>query len=224
MEIGLLYKDMAIRGTFQVSQGSLECARNFKHLGQSQESKAVCDLIGELDMLKYTTRTHVLAIDTGPRYSGFCHFQITRDGQQPYEMKEFGVIGNHDLISTIEQKAHCAIVMENFQSMGMAVGRSVFESCIWLGRFIEAARRSHHRRPVLLMYRPAIKLEICGSSRAKDKNVRQSIIDMFDGSMGGGKCPQIGTKKSRGPLYGVSSHVWSALAAGISLDKIMSNY
>jgi hypothetical protein len=224
MKIGSLYKEMGIRGTFQVSQGSLECAKNFKHLGQSHESKAVCDLIGELDMLKLQTRTHVLAIDTGSRVTGFCHFQICKDGEQPYRLIDFGIVNNQELLTVIEDKSHCAIVMENFQSMGMAVGRSVFESCIWLGRFIETARRSHSRKPVFLMYRPCIKLEICGSSRAKDKNVRQSIIDMFDGSSGGGKCPQIGTKKQKGPLYGVSSHVWSALAVGISLDKIMSNY
>ena len=226
MEIGSLYKNMGIRGTYQVSRESIECAKNFKHLGRPRESKAVRDLIGELNLLQLRNQTQqkIFAIDTGSRYSGYCHFQIARDGIQPYLLISHGVVENSDLIKLLVQHRNSAIVMENFQSMGMAVGKTVFESCIWLGRFVETARRSNKDRPVFFMHRTTAKLEICGQSRAKDSNVRQAIIDIFTGVEDGGKVPQIGTKKNQGPLYGVKSHVWSALAVGISLDKLMSIY
>jgi hypothetical protein len=96
---------------------------------------------------------------------------------------------------------------------GMPAGKSVFETCIWIGRFIEACRQRQ-----LLSYRllrATIKSHICGSVRANDSNIRQALIDRFSPS-GGGKTPQIGTKKQPGPLYGVKSHIWSALAVAIA--------
>jgi len=222
MEIESLLKSMAIHGTFQVNQESIECVKNFEPVKWTQEGKAVTDVIDELARLNSRRRNQVFAIDTGSQKSGFCQFEITPDGYQPYRMITHGVIDNADLVILLMLKKDCAIVMENFQSMGMAVGKSVFDSCIWLGRFIEMARRSNDKRPVFLMHRTTVKREICGQTRAKDKNVRQSIIDMFGVGGGDGKVPQIGTKKNKGPLYGVSSHVWSALAVGISLDKITS--
>lgn len=237
MEIGSLSRGMAIHGTFQVNRESIECVKNFKPVGLTQESKAVRDVIGEFDMLKsgglirfqenstvHPARNQVFAIDTGSQKSGYCKFEITPDGEQPYRIITHGVVDNADLVIFLLLQKDCAIVMENFQAMGMAVGKSVFDSCIWLGRFIEMARRVNDQRPVFLMHRTTVKREICGQTRAKDANVRQAIIDMFTGVEDGGKVPQIGTKKNQGPLYGVKSHVWSALAVGISLDKLMSVY
>jgi hypothetical protein len=57
------------------------------------------------------------------------------------------------------------------------------------------------------VYRRDVKLHICGSQRAKDANIRQALIDCY-----GGKVEAIGKKKAPGPLYGISSHAWSALA------------
>ena len=56
---------------------------------------------------------------------------------------------------------------------------------------------------------------LCGTPRAKDTNIRQRVIDIFPAT-GGGKTPQIGTKKEPGPLYGVTSHCISALAVGLT--------
>jgi hypothetical protein len=54
-----------------------------------------------------------------------------------------------------------------------------------------------------MVYRNAVKLHICGTPRAKDPNIRQALIDKYGAP---------GTKKNPGPTYGVSSHLWSALA------------
>jgi hypothetical protein len=51
----------------------------------------------------------------------------------------------------------------------MAVGAEVFDTVLWAGRFAEAA----HRVPVVMLPRRAVKLALCGDSRAKDANIRQ---------------------------------------------------
>lgn len=99
--------------------------------------------------------------------------------------------------------------IEMIASYGMPVGKETFETCLWIGRFLEAFGGGE------LVYRKDVKLHLCHSVRAKDANVRQSLIDLFPAT-GGGKVKQIGTKKEPGPLYGVSSHCWSALAVAIT--------
>jgi len=97
-------------------------------------------------------------------------------------------------------------------SYGMAVGREVFETCLWIGRFMECARDPE---AVNLVYRRDVKLHLCGTSKAKDANIRQALLDMFPRT-GGGKTPQVGTKGQPGPLFGVSSHAWAALGVAVT--------
>jgi len=99
------------------------------------------------------------------------------------------------------------LAIEMIASYGMAVGRDVFETCVWIGRFVEAWRWPAEPR---LIYRRDVKLHLCGSSRAKDANVRQALIDLYGGPSA------IGKKASKGPLYGVKSHAWSALAVAVT--------
>lgn len=106
------------------------------------------------------------------------------------------------------------LAIERIQGYGMAVGREVFETCEWVGRF---AQTWNGHVPPLLIYRREVKLYLCGSVAAKDANVRQALIDRFP-AVGGGKTPQIGTKAQPGPLYGISSHAWSALAVAITAE------
>ena len=122
------------------------------------------------------------------------------------EMLEEFVGGFKDTIPVIEQ----------VKSYGMAVGESVFETVFWSGRFAQAldARHSWQRLPRL-----AVKISICHDSRAKDANIRQALIDMFPAT-GGGKVPQIGTKKQPGPLYGFSKDLWAALAVAVAYNRI----
>jgi hypothetical protein len=68
---------------------------------------------------------------------------------------------------------------------------------------------------VRLTYRRDVKVLLCNSSKAKDSNVRQALLDLFPRS-GGGATPQIGTKSQPGPLYGVSTHAWPALGVAVT--------
>lgn len=91
--------------------------------------------------------------------------------------------------------------IEKIESFGMAVGESTFETCYWIGEYRHQLKElgvQHY-----LIGRKEIKLHLCGSTKAKDANIRQRLIDIHG---------PVGTKKNPGPLFGISSHLWSALA------------
>lgn len=156
----------------------------------------------------------LVAVDPGNEESAFVVFDHTR-------MLRHGKVPNHQMLEQLEAEyrgtdensdAHLAIEM--IASYGMAVGREVFETCVWIGRFIQA-----WPGPQSLVFRRDVKLHLCGDSRAKDPNVRQALIDRY----GPGKDKAIGTKKAPGPLYGVAADVWSALAVAVTtLDTTLA--
>jgi len=88
----------------------------------------------------------------------------------------------------------------------------VFDTCVWIGRFLEACFTPGHNKPVLV-YRRDVKLHFCHDSRAKDSNIRQAILDKF-----GGRAAAIGKKKTPGPLYGIKGDMWSALAIALYIE------
>ena len=133
----------------------------------------------------------IIGIDPGNRQSGFVRVE---DG----EIISFGTWDNESLLIALDGIQVDVIAIEWIQAMGMAVGKEVFETCLWVGRFAQASAS-----PVRLIPRGKIKLHHCGSARAKDGNVAQSLRDKY-----GDK----GTKKEPGYFYGISSHIWQAFA------------
>lgn len=115
---------------------------------------------------------------------------------------------NEDLLRYLRNKmgsarTECAeLVVEEIASYGMPVGRDVFHTCFWTGRFIEAWAGKF-----TLITRMKIKIALCHNARAKDGNIRQALIDRIG--------PQ-GTKKNPGPTYGISGDMWSALAVAVA--------
>jgi hypothetical protein len=148
--------------------------------------------------------TRILAIDPGSEQSAW----LTWDGTRVHR---FGIEENDVLAATLrlaELGGSIAdvVVIEQIESYGMAVGREVFETVHWAGRFTEAARPT----PVVQLPRRSVKLAICGDTRAKDANIRQALLDRFGGPRAKG------TKADPGPLYGISKDVWSALAIALT--------
>lgn len=152
----------------------------------------------------------IFAIDPGTTESGYCIYEDAR-------VTESGVLPNDEMLKRISWGDELSIrgyrlCLEMIASYGMAVGREVFETCVWIGRFKQAW---HDPSAVELVYRKEVKMHLCGTHQAKDPNVRQALLDLFPRT-GGGKTPQIGTKGQPGPLYGVSSHAWPALGVAIT--------
>lgn len=142
----------------------------------------------------------VYGLDPGPTDSALVLFQ---DGQ----VMNHWYAANDGILSVLECAYDATLVIEKIASMGMAVGAEVFETCFWSGRFAQA----YEAGPVERITRGEVKMNLCGSMRAKDANVRQAIVDRF-----GGKSKAIGSIKNKGPLYGMSGDKWSALAVALT--------
>ena len=150
----------------------------------------------------------LLAIDPGTTESAYV---ILDDELKPIEFKK---TGNQDVLDMIYATVgdmwidHFAIEM--VASYGMAVGKEVFETCVWAGRFVEAAK---HIPKMNRIYRKEEKSNLCGSMKAKDSNIIQALVDRFaTGKPNHGK----GTKKEKGWFYGFSKDVWQAYAVGVT--------
>jgi hypothetical protein len=142
----------------------------------------------------------VLAIDPGSAQSAWLRFDDARP-------QGFGITANDTLVRALRTGGlPDVVVIEKIESYGMAVGAEVFDTVWWAGRFAEAASRV----PVVMLPRRAVKLALCGDSRAKDANIRQALLDRFGGSAA------VGRKAAPGPLYGISRDVWSALAIAVT--------
>lgn len=151
----------------------------------------------------------VLAIDPGPIESAY----VVWDGER---ILEKGKIKNQDMLRIVCEHLRYNksdyLCIEMIASYGMAVGAEVFETCVWIGRFIQAWQPEQTCR----LKRKEIALHLCGSTRANDSNIRAALIDRLGAP---------GTKKNPGPTYGVSGDIWAALAVAVTwYDKQEEKY
>jgi len=148
----------------------------------------------------------ILAIDPGTTESGWVEFEGGR-------VLASGVSNNYELVMKLVGHPAQRLVIEMIASYGMPVGKEVFETCVWIGRFIAAYGRPLSNMHDYFAYRKDVKLHLCGTSKAKDGNIRQALIDRIG--------PQ-GTKANPGPTYGVKSHAWAALAVAVTASETKS--
>jgi hypothetical protein len=145
--------------------------------------------------------TPVLALDPGPRFTAWAVWNGVKCDGAKWE---------NDYLFRLVETTGMHLAIEWIACYGMAVGAEVFDTCRWVGRYEQAAKR-----PIQLVKRLQVKMHLCHSARANDSNIRQAIIDRF-----GGKAVAIGTKAAPGPLYGVAGDVWAALALALTVaDK-----
>lgn len=162
----------------------------------------------------------VLAIDPGTTESAFAVYEQF-DSSSVLGRKVGNVEMAHIVADPIRMLGSGgafidALAIEMIASYGMPVGAEVFETCVWIGRFLE--RWPHGRTHAgALVYRRDVKLHLCGQARAKDGNVRQALIDRW-----GGKAAAIGTKAKPGPLYGFRADLWQALALAVTYSDTHS--
>lgn len=162
----------------------------------------------------------ILAIDPANIESGF----VLTDNN--LKVIEKGKIKNEELAEKIrmdkfwydsKEDEEDYIAIEMIASYGLAVGKEVFDTCVWIGRFIEAIPNGIE--PTLI-YRQDEKLNLCGSKRAKDTNIRQALIDRFaKHDLKNGK----GTKKNQDWFYGFKADMWAAYAVAVTFyDKYIT--
>ena len=144
----------------------------------------------------------IVALDPGSEQTAY----VVWDGT----LKYFGIESNKDILGRLEYYAYQSsgyerliIEMIGHYGKGMPAGKDVFDTCVWIGRFMQAFGAD--RTETVL--RATIKAHVCGSAKAKDANVRQALIDRFGGPA---------SIRKGGALYGVSKHTWAALAVAVT--------
>lgn len=158
----------------------------------------------------------ILAIDPGNIQSGYV--VVEHDGEEIRRVLDVGKLPNEEIRDVLHKNIYgnCTdFAIEMIAGMGMAVGQEVFDTCLWIGRFMEFAERDGGE-PVKI-FRREEKLDLCGSLSAKDANIRQALVDRYaPGQPNFGK----GTKKNPGFFYGFSADMWAAMAVAVTyFDK-----
>lgn len=152
--------------------------------------------------------TTLLAIDPGNTASGWVLIDV--DTRRPLR---FGKVDNHRLLVALDAEV-CSgdrAVIEMVASYGMAVGAEVFETCVWIGRFLQTITARSGEVPELVKRLP-IKVHHCHSAKANDSNIRQALVDRFaPGQPNHGK----GTKTAPGWFHGFAADVWAAYALAV---------
>lgn len=92
------------------------------------------------------------------------------------------------------------VAIESMDARGMRLGQETLDTLVWIGRFQEASGG-------VLVPRSVVKDRLCGSRKADDAAIRLVLIDRLG---------KPGTKKNQGPTYGISGHLWQALAVAVT--------
>ena len=108
------------------------------------------------------------------------------------------------------------VAVEMVGCYGMAVGATVFETCVWIGRFWERITRLAPTTPITFVFRKEVKMHLCGCTRAKDTNVNRVLIDKFgDPTSKTGK----GSKSNPSQIYGFNNDRYAALAVAVTFAE-----
>lgn len=150
----------------------------------------------------------LLAIDPGSTHSAYV---VVDDDLEPIW---FDKIPNQELIESthLHTVNHVVIEQIGHYGTGMPAGQTVFDTCVWIGRFYQQAFRGVTVEGIHLVPRREVKLHLCGQAKANDGNIRQALIDRFASEQrNGGK----GVKNEPGFFYGFHSDIWQCFALAV---------
>lgn len=152
----------------------------------------------------------ILGIDPGNLESAYV---VVADDLS--EVLEKGKVENHELMKLLTRFKLTYdiryVAIEMIASYGMAVGASVFDTCVWIGRFKEHCLKLLWE--VEFVYRKEEKMILCNSMKAKDSNITQALVDRFaPNTPNKGK----GYKSNPGLFYGFKSDIWQAYAVAVT--------
>ena len=149
----------------------------------------------------------VLGIDPGPTHCGFCVY----DNRAPRVIEAHKALPIVETLTALDIYAGRAalVAIERVQSYGIA-GSSLLRTSEIVGRVWQCSEAL--RLPTVLLYRREVLrgLDVTGKGN-RDSLVRQRLIEIH----GGDRASAVGTKAKPGPLYGVASHAWQALAVAV---------
>lgn len=176
--------------------------------GKPKKPKPSAPQLGYEEAQSRPRPSYILSIDPGPESSAF----LLSEAVEPLVFLLHGIAPNQEVLHLVRNLPHRAethLVVEMVSNYSKAVGWTTFETVYWIGRFCQGWDED----PTLArIHRAKVRSHICASFRAGDAEIWQALVDRF----GPGKDRAVGTKKAPGPLYGINSHVRSALAVGVA--------
>jgi len=159
----------------------------------------------------------ILAVDPGTTISAWVHYSMNLD-----RVVGFGTPANELLVvdlpfrmpdmrglSGVHSRRNTMLVVEQVTGYGKPVGETVFETCFWSGRFVQAWGGSFVMYP-----RRRVKKVLLGKDKGDDKHVRAAGIAWF-----GGKEEAIGKKATPGQLHGMRGHEFQALGVALAYAR-----
>lgn len=160
----------------------------------------------------------VIGLDPGPRETGW--IIIDRKTKlplrsEPLDKTGFGHEDNfvvRDTLRFLQDKEHY-VAYEDIKNYGRIVGDDVFKTCEWIGVFREVCAHRH----ITGVPKKTYVTHFCGLATSGDSALKQAIYDVH----GGSRKTAVGTKKSPGPLYGLTHHVWNAYAVAVYTAKLI---
>lgn len=151
----------------------------------------------------------LIAIDPGPTTSGVVVYDT--DAQRVTKAHAELVWPDVRRLLSDHLLSGAGVVCERTQA-GPPSG-DVVRTTEVVGRVMEFCDST--RTPLELLYRRDVLATLGVSARgSKDALVRAALIDLH----GTSKALAVGTRRAPGPLYGVTSHAWAALALAVAIN------
>jgi len=171
-----------------------------------------------------------LGVDPGPEYSGLVIARC-EEGPLPVVLYAAQAVTRRVIVDTLRHgvldpdggvfwlRANLAVI-EWVQSYGRVVGATVLETARTCG-YLQAMAEPQGVE-VRYLTRPRVNTILTGLPSAPAAGVHEAIRDRYRAAglaTGGGADPLRGTHGQPGPLHGVSSHAWDALAVLIAAQE-----
>jgi hypothetical protein len=151
----------------------------------------------------------IIGVDPGSKESAFVEWH-SKD-KTIFSAK---ILPNPELLRCIRDSFSYASILnvvlaiEQIRGYGIVAGDDTFDTCEWSGRFREAHESKGGK--VVMIPRKEVKRCLCGNTTTNDKYIRMALIERFG---------EVGTKKNPCPLFGISGHMWSALACAVTCKE-----
>ena len=164
------------------------------------------------------TPWYVVGVDPGPVTSGVVRLHSVDDGLPVHVAAAHDAADRADLAYRVAgHNGRTLVAIEGLTSYGSIVGATTWETAYVVG-YVQRLAEEIGAECVVLT-RPDVALALAGSRRATDAQIHEACRDIYRKAglaCGGGAEPCRGTKAQPGPLYGVRSHAWDALAVALA--------
>ena len=138
----------------------------------------------------------ILAIDPGHSQSAV----VGWDGKEIFGKET--LLNEQVIPLLLGSSAYDMLAIEMVTCYGKKVGKDIFETVFWIGRFVQAWSNKYKR-----IYRKTVAAHLCNSVQANDAKIRAALITRFG---------MPGTEAIPGLTYGLKTDQWSAFGVAVT--------